>query len=701
MMKRYLLPLVLCLLAVGCTPEETSDNTPDLLTTHSSLTFKFRESSFPVTVRSESPWTLVSDSEWLTASVCSAEQSATIQVCVSINEGDPRFGILTLTNAKSSCKIEVMQEADTRNYLDIKFVNIPESFEKLSGAFLVIPYRKGCGVTLESVSASVIGEARGSIEASFLSNVRLEEGAGEIRLPLSGRAGAPGMLLLTVAGLPSTVYGEAAQCLVTVGEGEPVADVTIASLKSSSDGKISAKKRIRGVVTSFENGIATIQDKTGGIAVGADGPFNLKNGDDCEIFVRNCSISTVSGIRTLMTAGDSDVNLLAEGVAVDPLTVTSLDLAANQSVLCRIDACQCEETEINRVSTLGFTRMECKGYSFRTYASFDAPFSKGYGFVTGVLGTDESSEPVLKLRDASDLEGLNGERVDVNAVFELDRYAITVPAAGDDNISFKISSSVDWALSSDDDGWLSGWTRTSGAASTEAVPISVNAAPNTLGRRSAKVTFRGKGVADVVLTITQIEGKSILDQDFSLVKQSLQANPKYYPTGSSTEVSKSFADYGLDGWYAPYAYTALSKDGAYGILRIGKTLMKGYIQTPCLTEIGDTPTNIEVSLLGGKYKSCTADWIAVEIEGPGSLVAGEDLMLLEEYSDKYSSSGIENLPVWLLHDFDNNEVKRVKFKISGATSQTRIRLTSTKTGTSNAAECNMFFIGDFHVTYAD
>lgn len=717
-MKRIFFAMMAIALAAACSkkPIEEPDLT-GLRITHTSLEFQFKETSYPVTVMTENPWTISSDAEWLSTSIEGAPQGQSFFVLATANNGeDPRSATLTVSGPRGSKTIKVTQNADKRNFTEISLSSQLKGYQRVEGSFLVIPYREGGKAVIDHLSASVSGAGRGSITVEALDGVTLEEGAGEIRMAVSGRAGASGSVLFTVAGLPPTVYGEAAQCCVEVAAGETLQELSIAQARALPQGPVAAACRIVGTIVSdtgdgvYGSSEAVLQDEGAGITIkSVSFDFGASYGDKCSVFLTGGTLTRENGLLVFRPGYKDDFEKISSGEEVEALALEELPSEDNESMLCSISLTQVAEDNLGKSTFAGTTEMERLGWksTYRLYVPESASFAKsglltGNGTLTGIISRDAEGALTLVPCLWSGVSSLVGERLSLDSTFELDKQLISgISADGANGLSFNLTSSVAWTLRCDADGWVTGWSATSGNASASPQTISFNVLPNSGPRRSAVVTISGSGVPDLTLTLIQTEGARILDCDFSLVKSALQESPKYFPVSAGTDYAKTLSTIGLDGWLSTNCYGALSPDGEYGLLRIGKTLTKGYLQTPALEAIGSTPVAIEANFLAGIYKGCPASWIGVEISGPGTIVADGDVALVNAYDEAHTASLMDTLPMYVVGGLDSKNLKRVSVRIEGATAMTSIRLTATCKCGSSVDTGDVFFIGDFHVEYAD
>ena len=74
---------------------------------------------------------------------------------------------------------------------------------------------------------------------------------------------------------------------------------------------------------------------------------------------------------------------------------------------------------------------------------------------------------------------------------------------------------------------------------------------------------------------------------------------------------------------------------------------------------------------------------------------------LAVYDDVHTDDLVDKLPFHLVDGLSSSELKRVTVRIDGVTEDTALRFTATCKGGASATLCNMFFIGDVHVEYAD
>lgn len=696
--------------------QDTADGT-GLRVTHQELQFQFRESSYPVTVLTEFSWRLESDSEWLSASIEGAEQGETFFILVTRNDsGEDRSGIITISNHRGSKTIKVTQKRDDRNFTDIILTTELMSNSRVKDSWLLIPYRNGLATRLSNISVGVAGEGKGSLSVESLENAVLNDGEGEIKLKVSGRAGSKGKVLFTVAGLPPTVFGEAAQCQVEVIQGAALKDYTISQMRALGEGKVTDIVRFSGYVVSdategvFDDHTFIIEDADAGIEIKTATPFNAEFGDCLEIYAENATISKETGLLTLNIPEIDDIRKSKGMEMPEPLEISSPDIALHESMLCFIDMTQLTEEELTKEKSAGSSVMERLGWkgTYKIYVPPTASFAErklpsGSGRLTGIVSANENGETAIIPTRWDCIASLTGNRLVMDAKFETDKTEIDdIPSNGATGVSFVLTSSVDWNLECEETDWITGWSAKSGIGSGTPVTISFDVKPNTGARRSAIVKISGSGVPEIKIRIVQLEGNRILDNDFSGVRDALLENPKYFPLSAGTDYAKTMDSIGLGGWYATNCYGALSdSEGKQGLLRIGKTLSKGYIMTPKLTAIGSVPVSIEANFLAGIYKGCVTTWIGIEIDGPGVIMENDDVVIVNGYDDTFTAALMDKIPMAVVRNLDSKNLRRVSIRIDGATEETSIRLTATIKGGSTVAACNLFFVGDFHVEYVN
>ena len=714
-MKRILMLFVTALTFFACTEkEESGADQTGLRITHTNLEFPYSSTSYPVSVMTDRPWSLTSDSEWLNATIDGADYGVSFCVVAEANTGQTtRRGVLTISNDLGSRQIIVLQRADERNFTDIYLTADPSAYERLRDAFLVIPYRHGGGIVLDALSVSVAGSARGTVTVESMENIQLEDGEGEIRMSVNGRVSGAGKLLFTVSGLPPVVFGEATQCMIDVAGTEELADYDISQVRALPLGVISDVCRTKGVVVSQagsglpEVGKIVMQDDMAGIVVRLPGDLTLDSGDECEIFLMDAMLTDDDGLLTVVVDNSDDVSVISKGNQIIPKEISAMPFNMFESMLCKVTHVQVASEESGRQGCAGTTRMERYGWSesFYMYIPDSASFAyrelpSGSGTLTGIIGKNEDGSWVICPQE--NIVSMTSERLNLEAYIMVDKQQLdNIPNEGISGLNFTVTSTGPWTLSSDDDGWIYDWSVVSGTGRGIPQTVYFSVRPNAGARRNATVTLSGAGVPDCKLIVIQIEGARILDADFSMVRQQLQESPKYFPSSASVDYAKSLTSIGLDGWASTNCYASLSPDGEYGLLRIGKTLTRGYIQTPAFRAVGDVPVNVEVNLLAGIFKGCVATWVGLELDGPGTIVTGGDVSCIAGYDDIYTDDLVDKLPFYVLDELSSDELRRVTIRIEGATEDTALRLTATCKGGSSAALCNMFIIGDLHVEYAD
>lgn len=718
-MKRIKTIFILALfLVLSCgRSEEIGDNT-GLRITQQEIEFQFIESSYPVTVLTDSPWRLESDSDWLSASINGANQGETFFVLATKNEGNSdRSGTITISNDFGAKTIKVTQKQDDRNFTDIYLSSELKGNTRLQDTWLCIPYRNGNSIRLAKLSVGVYGSGKGSITVEPKEDIALEDGEGVIKLNVSGRVGAPGKVLFTVEGLPPTVFGEASQCMVAVSEGVDLQDVGISQVRAFGGGVIPGLLRFSGYVISdrsegvFDDNTVVVADAEAGIRVKTSKPVDFSFGDYLEIIADNATIGKEEGMLTLSISEIDDIRRLSSGNALKPIEIETVpESPAYESMLCSINLTQVTDDELSRSTCAGETCMERLGWNttYKVFIPESAAFASkkiptGSGTISGIMSFSGDGKATIRPSLWSDISSLTAERLSMEAVFKTDTEEIRdIPAIGATSIGFELTSSIDWSLSCEGIDWIVNWSSTSGTGKALPTSISFDVLPNTGARRVATITITAKGAPDITIRVVQLEGKRILDNDFSVIKSLLLENPKYFPTSAGTDYGKDMETIGFEGWYATNCYGALSdSENQYGLLRIGKTLTRGYIQTPPLEAIGSNPVSIEANFLAGIYKGCKANWIGVELDGPGTIVENEDVVTVTEYGGQYTDALMDKLPMTVIQDLSDKSLTRVHLKINGATSETVIRLTATIKGGSTVASCNMFFIGDFHIEYID
>ena len=556
-MKRTILFILFALsFSLSCTPEEQqveADRT-GLRITHTELSFSYEQTRYPVTIMTDSPWTIVSDVPWLKATIEGADYGMSFFIEAQENdEGAVRKGVLTVSNSLGSRTITVLQESDTRNFTDIFFTAEPSGYERAEGSRLVIPYRTGNNMLLEEISVSVAGVSKGTVTVESLSDVRLQEGEGEISLAVSGRVGPAGKLLFTVSGLPPTVFGDAAQCMVTVSGEAEMTEYRISDLYGLPEGEVGQPGMIRGTVVSdagggnIAEGVVALQDDGAALMVRIPDGVEPAAADKCEMFIGGGRLSRENGVLYLSLEYADDIDILSAGNVIEPVKITEMSSDAYMSMLCCIDLAQVSQDDLQKQSYAGMTLMERYGWKdkFYMYVSESADFagtkpSSSSGSIIGIIGVDAVGNMVVMPRNAGDLAGMTEGRLLMDAVWEVDRDLLNdVSASGSEEESFCITSSVPWSLVSDDGGWIYDWSVTSSQGGDSPVRVSFKVRPNTGARRSAVVTVSGSGVPDKLIKVVQLEGTRILDEDFSGVRDALAESPKYFPSSAGTDYAKT------------------------------------------------------------------------------------------------------------------------------------------------------------------
>ncbi|MCQ2184303.1 MAG: DUF5689 domain-containing protein [Bacteroidales bacterium] len=724
MKKRHLifllLPLALLAL-VSCDKTDIRKSSEgDLRVTHKEVNFSYKASSFPITIRTEGKWSIDCEASWLTLSETSADYGKTIFLSTTENDsGALRQTTLVVSGSGPSCNIVVTQREDERNYTDIQLSTDPYGYQKLEGAFLVIPYRRGDKATLGPLSVLVSGSAKGSVSVETLPSVTLSEGEGQIKMKLHGRVGEKGNLLFTVSGLPPTVFGEASQCMVTVPESAPARQLSIAALRSMGTGLIQNMSKVKGVVVSsaegkvFPDNVFILQDSReagGGIMVECPGSHTLNPGDECELFMDGASIISRGGVLAVSLPADDDVTLLSTGGALPQPVVISdpQNLPAYESMLCSLETVQVADEELSRHNFSGTVAMDkyaCPS-GFKIYVPSTAvfasePFLTGSGNISGIVSCDGSAATALVPQSYRDLEGLTGARLNMHSVFKVDKDFIhNLSNTGETSVSFKLTSSLDWSVKSDRN-WLTITSNVSGKGSESSTDVTFDVSPNSGARRRATITVSAEGVPDIEVTVIQLEGNRILDADFSAVITELGDSPKIFPQSAGTDYSQMLDRIGLSLWSVTNCYLSVSPDLKYGLVRVGKTLTKGNMVTPPFSAIGDIPVNIEITMLAGMQSGSGCSWFGIELSGPGEIVAGGDVLKLEKYDAAYTDQFVDTLPCYVVPGLSTSELKRVRITVTGATKDTALKMTATIKGGSKASSCDLFVIGDFHVNYID
>lgn len=718
-MKKTFAIISSLLLLLSCSKErmKNDENNIDLRVTHSEVAFSYKGGSFPVTIKTSGAWTLVSDASWLVASETSADYGKTIFLNAKENGGgESRECCVRISNMLGYREIHITQSKDSRNFTDIYLSSDPYGFRKMDGVKLVIPYRNGEGRTMGPISVDVAGSAKGSISVDTLDVVKLEDGSGRIELGIHGRAGEKGTLLFTVSGLPATVFGDASQCMVDVQASSPAQELSISSLRKKTLGEIDGFAIIAGTVISdkasgtFPDNVFILQDamtKQSGICVRCPEAHSFNPGDVVEIFLDGASLVSDNSLLVLDIPANDDVSLDADGSIPEPvLLALPSDLENYESMLCTMEMVQAADDEVSRSDFSGSVKMDkyaCED-GFLLYAPVHSaiaslPFLSGSGSVSGIVGRDADGNAAIVPQSLEDIAMLNGQRINMHAVFRTDTDFIhNIAAAGESGIGFSLTSSIDWTLKTDAE-WITSISKKSGTGSQSASAITFSASPNTGARRRGTITISAAGVPDIEIIVIQLEGNRILDADFSEV---LSQTYKVFPQSAGTDYALMLDRIGLSGWFATNCYLSASPDLKYGLIRVGKTYTKGNIVTPPFTAIGDTPVNVEITFLAGIQSGCTLSWFGIDLDNtPGEILEGQDVLRLEAYDETYTSTFVDMLPVNLVTGLGTSALKRVTVKVSGATKDTKLKMTATCKGGSSASSCDLFVIGDLHVNYID
>lgn len=706
----------------SCQPDEILESNSTIRSTFSSLFFNYNKTTFPVTIITGIPWALTCEADWLSTDTASGDYSSVISITAQQNDSAiVREADIIIHNEFESIVIHVTQGIDQRNFLDIQLEGILYSWTKISSAKLKIPYRKGNGEILKKISVTVAGEAKGSIVVDEMKNIVLSQDDGFIELNLTGRPASAGTVIFTVAGLPSNVFGEGTQCVVMVNEGLPLSNFTIAELKEMRfilGMNIYNKIRLKAVVCATnESGIYAqnefvVFDDTkpnSGLVIGVPDSCDVKIGDECYIYAIDGRLATNKGATALYLASDADVEIISEGNYFNNITLGTTDLSGYESMPCKILQTQVDDSDVGKQTFAGNTKMG-RYKTNGTYNLYLDPsrnmastsFSTNSGAVSGIVGFNENNELALLPRNANDLAQLKDGRFDMSAIFEVDSARFgNIDADGASRLSFKLTSTLSYSITSSS-SWLKNITPSSGNGSTSPQTIYFDVAPNIGGRRSGNITISAVGAPSLTIQVVQLETAPILIADMSGILTARLADgvASVFPYSGSKDYYQIMPSIGLDGWYATHCYLSATDDGLKGLVRVGKSYEKGYIMTPTLAALTSEPTNIELSMIVGMYKSPPVNWIGITLEGPGEIQASSDVMYLENYTDDFPNNRVETLPFYLITGLSDSQLKTVTVKINGATDETRIKLTATFTSSSTAL-IHTFIFGDVKIYYKD
>ena len=729
---------VLCLTVVmvgmitmpSCKAGFNEGSMEELKTTHKTLSISYAANQYPITILTNLSWSIEVECEgvasesdnWFSSSLSSGTGQAAIKIITTENTtGEARKGNIRIVGERNTVVIPVTQNADHRNFTDISFTSLDDdllSFTKIKEGKLIIPYHKGSSEELNELSVMISGPSRGSIQCETLSNITLAQQEGFIEFNVSGRPGDTGYIVFTVMGLPSSVYGEATQCVVEVGQGELVEDSSISVIREAyttagtPEQIISTRSKIKGTVISDLRYGATLADRlvmvdgsqpNCGIVIKCPDVHQIEVGDQCEVFLENAVLKIENGVLVAWIEDFFDIDVTAKEIAVKPILLPEVDMTEYESMLCAIDLTQVDDVEISKLFFSGNIKMKKFGVAtdYNLYIPVDAalaatPMLTGSGVLSGIVGVNNTMQVALLPRSPGDM-ALTNLRNNLSAVFYTvgENFDI-MPVEGGD-FTFDLYSSVNWQVQCNEN-WIEINTPSGSGHPADPHLIRFNVKPNALGRRTSTLTIKGVEVPDLVIRIVQKEAMAVLLTDISAIITEHGDLAGIFPLSGSANFNVRMDEIGLTGWTTTDCYLSRTTPGndAIPLLRVGKSSSQGYIETPLLTSL-TSPSNIDFQLSMATYATTIETWIGVEVTGPGTIQTGGGVVYLTQNTTEYPASKV-TVPCYIISGLTNTQLVPVSIKVAGATNQTKIRLTITyRSGGPEVAYS--FFVTDMGIYY--
>lgn len=497
------------------------------------------------------------------------------------------------------------------------------------------------GIEYKSGSDSYVAVPAQSITlASF--NITLSNLAGATQYTYRAYAKS-GSQTYYGAEMNFTTESAVAKTYITVSELRAKGEVTIsddvyvkASLISDQTG---------GNSTSLKN--IVISDGTAGIAVRLkSNAETMAVGTELEFKLKDAVLSKYNGLLQLNNFLNENMSATGETkvLAAKPITAAELITGNYESMYVAVANVQVVNADLTKTMVVGTSHtsinMESStGESFVMFSSSYSAFKEeqvpqGSGALKGIASVNNAVIQVIPQVKA-DFESLTGTRfgapvglsygtpvlagtMTVGTAFTQDNK-ITLPflnaTSGE---SYNLSVAVGGAAA---EGITTPVTASGTfSAATGDITIALAGTPTTTG--AVTFTITGTGITEPIVVNGSVDaalsGDVYLNQQFSSFT-GFGAPPTpgvTFNSGASFPGITDFDAAGLIGW------TGIKVYKAEGSIKLGASKDPGYIITPALTQIGDTPTNVTLTFKAVSWEATDKNIVISIAEGDGAVANG-------------------------------------------------------------------------------
>ncbi len=203
MKAKYLRNLILLVLLMSGMVSCSEETAPFVLRNTDILEFAFETSSQTFTLRSNGPWSVSSENDWITLDPTSGTSDGivyeTITVTVLRNEGEDRTGKISINAAGMEIYINVLQSVGPIiTFGDPILFGALQETEDASSVRIRVPYSGAIGDEKFTVSITASGEGASGIKPVTNYEVQLNGKSGFFDVPLSGSPTASGNVTFNI-----------------------------------------------------------------------------------------------------------------------------------------------------------------------------------------------------------------------------------------------------------------------------------------------------------------------------------------------------------------------------------------------------------------------------------------------------------------------------------------------------------------------
>ena len=186
------------LLPPGCSDD------PDVSVTRDTdqLEFPYSVSTQSFTIRTDGSWNLTTEEDWIhmdpAQGVGDGRSYQYVNVTVDRNAGEARTGEVVIHAAGRDLKVYIRQDDGIFVLKEAYLLGTLLEGEEAAGIYVAIPYEKALGTELLDIEVEFDGEGAPGIECEPVQGEKLQEGDGEVLVPLSGTPRSMGDLDIRV-----------------------------------------------------------------------------------------------------------------------------------------------------------------------------------------------------------------------------------------------------------------------------------------------------------------------------------------------------------------------------------------------------------------------------------------------------------------------------------------------------------------------